>query len=97
MQDSMDKPITQTLAEAATAPTHPEEMTASVDLRIGNSVTLKAMARTTPAGLVTAGILVSSIILAVATLVWAARRPVACEAGAVLSKRDARQDDNAGA
>lgn len=47
---------------------------ATVDLRIGNSLSLKATARTTPAGLVTAGIMVSAIILVVAALVRAVRR-----------------------
>ena len=71
----MDKPIAQTKGQAVNAPVHPEEMKAEVDLRVGNSVFLKATARTTPAGLVTAGIMVSGIILAVATLIWAVRRP----------------------
>ena len=73
---AMDEPIAQTMGQAPSAPVHPEEMKAGVDLRIGNSVSLKATARTTPAGLVTAGITVSGIILAVATLIWAARRQV---------------------
>ena len=71
-----DKRITETVGEAPTVPSHPEEMTARVNLRIGNGVSLKATARATPAGLVTVGIMVSAIVLAVATLVWAARRPV---------------------
>jgi hypothetical protein len=72
----MDEPITRTIEQAASAPVHPEEMKASIALRVGNSVSLKATARTTPAGLVTAGIMVSGIILAVATLIWAVRRQV---------------------
>ena len=73
---AMDKRITETVGEAPTAPSHPEEMAARVNLRIGKGVSLKATARATPAGLVTVGFMVSAIILAVATLVWAARRPV---------------------
>jgi hypothetical protein len=71
---AVDEPIAQTMGQAANAPVHPEVMKASVDLRIGNNISLKATARTTPAGLITAGIMVSAIVLAVATLVWAASR-----------------------
>jgi hypothetical protein len=69
----MHEPTAQTLGQASAA-VHPEGIKASVDLRIGNSVSLKATVRATPAGLVTAGIMVSAIVLAVATLVRAARR-----------------------
>jgi hypothetical protein len=72
----MDDPITQTTRHATNTPMHPEEMRASVNLRIGDSISLTAMARTTPAGLVTAGIMASSIVLAVAALIWAVRRPI---------------------
>jgi hypothetical protein len=61
--------------ESLTAVPHPEEMKARVKLRIGSNVILQATARTTPAGLVSAGIAMASIILAVAAVVWAARRP----------------------
>ena len=70
----MDEPITKSVGPAASGDAHPEEIRATVDLRIGNSLSLKATARTTPAGLVTTGIMVSAIILAVAALVRAARR-----------------------
>jgi hypothetical protein len=69
----MHEPTTQAVGQASAA-VHPEEIKASVDLRVGNSVSLKATVRTTPAGLVTAGIMVSAIVLAVATLVRAGRR-----------------------
>jgi hypothetical protein len=49
------------------------KMKASVDFRAGNSVALHATARTTPAGLIAAGLMVSAIVLAAATLVWAVR------------------------
>jgi hypothetical protein len=61
--------------DSLTAAPHPEEMKARVKLRIGSNVVLHATARTTPAGLISAGLAVSSIILAVAALVWAVRRP----------------------
>jgi hypothetical protein len=51
---------------------HPEEIKATVDLRLGNRVQLKATARTTPAGLVAAGLMVSSILVAAAFVVRAA-------------------------
>jgi hypothetical protein len=70
----MDDRTAQTTKQAVTDSTHPEEMKASVDLRIGKSVSLQATARTTPAGLVSTGIMVSAIILAVTTLTWAVRR-----------------------
>jgi hypothetical protein len=70
----MHEANTQAVGQVPSAAIHPEEIKASVDLRIGNSVSLKATVRTTPAGLITAGIMVSAIVLAVATLVRAARR-----------------------
>jgi hypothetical protein len=69
MKQSMDDE-----ENSATALAHPEEMRTSFKLRLGNNVILRGTARTTPAGLVSAGIAISSIILAVAALVWAARR-----------------------
>jgi hypothetical protein len=61
--------------ESETAAPHPEEMKGGIELRIGSRVFLQATARATPAGLVGLGFAVSSLILAVAALVWAARRP----------------------
>jgi hypothetical protein len=49
-------------------------MAAEVHLRIGSAVSFRVAARATPDGLVAVGLLVSSIILSVAPLVWAARR-----------------------
>ena len=51
---------------------HPEEMRAMVDLRLGHHVRLRATARTTPAGLAAVGLMVSSILVAVAIVVRAA-------------------------
>ncbi|GJD51257.1 hypothetical protein OPKNFCMD_4010 [Methylobacterium crusticola] len=56
------------LAESA-AP-HPEEMTATVDLRVREFVVLKASARATPAGLVAVAVLVTAIL---APAAWLAR------------------------
>jgi hypothetical protein len=66
---AMQEPITQIEEQAASAPPHPEEIRASMDLRIGSSVSLKATVRTTPAGLVTAGVMVAAIVLSIAGLV----------------------------
>jgi len=63
----MQEPITQTEGQAESAPVHPEEIRASVDLRIGKNVALKTTVRTTPAGLVTAGVMVAAIVLVVRT------------------------------
>jgi len=56
------------------SPYHPEEMKATWDVRIGKSVTLQGSARWTPAGVVTAGIAASAVLLAISALVRAARR-----------------------
>jgi hypothetical protein len=42
-------------------PPHPEEMRGTVRFRIGNSVSIDATGRATPAGLVTLGLLVTAI------------------------------------
>jgi hypothetical protein len=54
--------------------THPEEMRAEFDLRIGKNINLKGSARLTPAGIVTAGLMTVSILLAATAFVRAARR-----------------------
>ncbi|TLX44017.1 hypothetical protein FBQ73_08005 [Xanthobacter autotrophicus] len=56
------------------SPYHPEEMTATWDVRIGKSITLQGRARWTPAGVITAGIAASAMMLAMSALVRAARR-----------------------
>jgi hypothetical protein len=53
---------------------HPEEMRATLNVEFGNGGTLEATARCTPAGLVTAGLMVSGILLSVASVVGASRR-----------------------
>lgn len=52
-------------------PYHPEEMRASWDVRVGRNITLSGTARWTPAGVVTAGIAASAVLLALAALVRA--------------------------
>ncbi|MBP0444577.1 hypothetical protein J8J14_07255 [Roseomonas sp. SSH11] len=47
---------------------------ASLDLRLGNHLALKAEVRVTSGGLLAIGALVSGIILSVVPLVWSARR-----------------------
>ncbi|SHE82598.1 hypothetical protein SAMN02745157_1022 [Kaistia soli DSM 19436] len=56
-------------------PYHPEEMRATWDLEVGKSITLQGNARWTPAGVVTAGIAASAVLLSLASLVRAAHRP----------------------
>lgn len=60
--------------EKSATPYHPEEMKAIWDVRVGKHITMQGSARWTPAGVVTAGIAASAILLAAATLVRAARR-----------------------
>lgn len=55
-----------------TAAAHPEEMRATVDLRIGNSISIKATARATPAGLIAAALLISVVLI---PAVWLFRTP----------------------
>ncbi|NOG68974.1 hypothetical protein [Roseicella sp. DB1501] len=54
--------------------THPEEIRGTLTLTIGERAVLQASGRLTPAGLVTTGIMVASILLSAASLVWSARR-----------------------
>jgi hypothetical protein len=59
----------------ATNISHPEEMRGQVELHFGERVVLRAGGRTTPANLVTVGIMVSAIVLSLTALVRAARGP----------------------
>jgi hypothetical protein len=49
-------------------PTHPEEMKATYNLRVGKSISLQASARITPAGVVTIGITTLLVALAFSAL-----------------------------
>lgn len=59
---------------SAALPTHPEEMKASFDLRIGDSIAIQASARITPAGVLCTGLAVAAMMLALGYLVGAAKR-----------------------
>ena len=50
------------------------EMQARLDLSLGRAVSLRSMARATPEGLMSVGVLVSLILLSTAVLVRAAKR-----------------------
>ncbi len=58
----------------ADIPSHPEEMKATYNLRIGNSISLQGSARITPAGIVTVGVTTLLVALAFAALAPARRR-----------------------
>jgi hypothetical protein len=63
------------MTDTAEAPiTHPEEMRAGFDLRIGKNFNLRGNARITPAGIVTVGLVTVGVLLAATALVRAARR-----------------------
>ena len=64
------------MTEASPEPaiTHPEEMRANFNLRIGEKVFLRGDARLTPAGIVTAGLMTVAVLIAATALVRAARR-----------------------
>ena len=51
----------ETLADPAT---HPEEMRASYELRLGERVSMRATARITPAGVICVGLAAAAITLA---------------------------------
>jgi hypothetical protein len=69
------KPVMIQTPDASDIPlTHPEEMRAGFDLRIGKNINLKGTARITPAGVVCAGIASVAILLAATALVRATRR-----------------------
>ncbi|WP_246668915.1 hypothetical protein [Ancylobacter sp. TS-1] len=55
-------------------PTHPEEMKAAYDVRVGAWVRLQGGARMTPAAVVCAGICTGLILMGVAAVVRAGRR-----------------------
>lgn len=54
-------PDSAIVLDASTAAPHPEEMRATVRLRIGNLASLDATARATPAGLIAVGLLITAI------------------------------------
>jgi hypothetical protein len=50
--------------------THPEEMKAVFNLKIGDKISLQGSARMTPAGVVSGGIALSAILAAIGFIVW---------------------------
>jgi hypothetical protein len=71
---AIHEPIAQAVGQAASASAHPEEIRVKVKRRLGKRSRLNATLRTTPAGLVSAGIMSAAIFLSIATLVRTARR-----------------------
>lgn len=63
-----------TIEPAADTPTHPEEIKATYNLRIGKSISLQGSARITPAGVVTVGVTTLLVALAFVALAPKARR-----------------------
>jgi hypothetical protein len=57
------RPDSAIVSDASTAAPHPEEMRATVRLRIGSSVSLDATARATPAGLIAVGLVITAIVV----------------------------------
>jgi hypothetical protein len=70
----LDEQTARSMNRGSDSPSHPEEMKAKVELRIGDRALIIATARTTPAGLVSVGVMVGTILLSVAVLVHAARQ-----------------------
>ena len=68
---AIHEPITQPVGQAASVPAHPEEIRAKVKLRLGKRSRLNATLRTTPAGLVSAGIMMAAIFLSIAAISYA--------------------------
>jgi hypothetical protein len=63
------------MTDAAEAPiTHPEEMRARFDLKIGKNINLRGSGRLASAGTLTAGLMTVGVLLAATTLVRAAQR-----------------------
>ncbi|MCO5064552.1 MAG: hypothetical protein M9924_09035 [Rhizobiaceae bacterium] len=58
----------ETSAPIDDIPTHPEEMKATYNLRIGKSISLQGSARITPAGVVTIGVTTLLVALAFVAL-----------------------------
>ena len=71
---AMHEPIAQAVGHTGVVPAHPEEIRATLKLRLGKRGRLNATFRTTPASLVTAGIMTAAIFLSIAEVVRAARR-----------------------
>jgi len=55
-------------------PSHPEEIKSVFDLRVGKHITLQGSARITPVGVISAGIAVAAMTLALGYLAASSRR-----------------------
>ena len=55
-------------------PSHPEEIKSVFDLRVGKHITLQGSARITPAGVISTGIAVAAMALALGYLASSMRR-----------------------
>ena len=71
---AMHKSIAQAVAHSGNVPVHPEEIRATLKLRLGKRGRLNATFRTTTPGLVATGIMTAAIFLSIAAVVRAARR-----------------------
>lgn len=67
----MARDILMTTPEAPVS--HPEEMRGSVSLRIGDRIVMEASGRVTPAGLISTGLAVAAIVVAVGFLIRSTR------------------------
>jgi hypothetical protein len=70
------QPPYATTVTAEGADPHPEAMIGDIDLRIGDSIAIRAHGRITPAGLAAVGLTAAGILLSLAGLIRALRRPV---------------------
>jgi hypothetical protein len=58
----------------STAAAHPEEMKATIDLRVGNLISFSGTARATPAGLTAVALILSAILIPMVFLMRNRRR-----------------------
>ncbi|HEV7326896.1 MAG TPA: hypothetical protein VGN91_17700 [Bosea sp. (in: a-proteobacteria)] len=61
------------MSESPAALPHPEEMKGSIALRIGRQTVLECSGKTTPAGLISAGVALAAIVVAFGFVARAAR------------------------
>ncbi|HEY0184889.1 MAG TPA: hypothetical protein VGC09_18975 [Rhodopila sp.] len=58
---------------SGTAAPHPEEMKGTVEMKFGKLATITASGRTTPAGLISAAVLVSVVLIPLAMMIRSRR------------------------
>ncbi|MCJ8143051.1 hypothetical protein MKI84_08985 [Ancylobacter sp. A5.8] len=71
MSEPRSLPLPLPLPAPEPVPTHPEEMKAVFDMRIGKSISIQGSARMTPAGIVAMGITASAAALTLLALAYA--------------------------